>query len=57
LRRRDAAVRIIVMGVFETMRDQALAAGADEYIVKDCGCEAIRAAIYRLLDGVRWDPE
>jgi DNA-binding NarL/FixJ family response regulator len=50
LRKRDRNARILVMSVYDQLRGQALAAGADEFVTKDCGCEAIRAAIYRLVD-------
>jgi len=50
LRKRDRGARILVMSVYDDLRAQALAAGADEFVPKDCGCEAIRAAIYRLVD-------
>ena len=42
-------VKIVVMGVYETDRDAALQAGADEFIAKDSGCSAIREALHRLL--------
>lgn len=50
LRQRDRGARILMMSVYEQLRGAALAAGADEFVTKDCGCEAIRAAIYRLVD-------
>jgi DNA-binding NarL/FixJ family response regulator len=50
LRCRDKRTRIIVMSVYDHLRAQALAAGADEFVTKDCGCEAIREAIHRLVD-------
>jgi DNA-binding NarL/FixJ family response regulator len=34
------------------VRAQALAAGADGFVTKDCGCDAIREAIHRLV-GIR----
>jgi len=49
LRHHDREVRIVVLGVYETDRAQALEAGADAFIVKDSGCEAIRKAIHHLL--------
>ncbi len=49
LRQRDHAIRILVMSVYDQARAQALAAGADGFVTKDCGCEAIREAIYRLV--------
>jgi DNA-binding NarL/FixJ family response regulator len=52
LRQRDRSARILVMSVYDQLRPQALAAGADEFVTKDCGCEAIRAAIRRLIDPI-----
>ncbi len=49
LRHQDREVRILVLGVYETDRAQALEAGADAFVVKDSGCEAIRKAIHNLL--------
>ena len=51
LRNRDHEVRILVMSVYEHERAQALAAGADAFLVKDSGCDAIRATIHRLMTG------
>jgi DNA-binding NarL/FixJ family response regulator len=50
LRQRDHNIRIVVMSVYDQARAQALAAGADAFLTKDCGCEGIRAVIDRLLD-------
>lgn len=49
LRHHCADVRIIVMSVYEQIRAQALDAGATEFVNKDGGCAAIRAAIYHAL--------
>jgi len=49
LRQRDHSIRILVMSVYDQVRAQALAAGADGFVTKDCGCDAIRAAIHRLF--------
>jgi DNA-binding NarL/FixJ family response regulator len=49
LRHRNPNLRIIVMSVYDHLRAQALAAGADAFLVKDCGCDVIRATIHRLL--------
>lgn len=51
LRQRSHDLHILVVGVYEQTRAQALAAGADTFLTKDCGCEALRAAIHGLLDG------
>jgi len=48
LRQSNCGMCILVMSAFEEQRAQALAAGADEFVTKDCGCEAIRAAIFRV---------
>lgn len=49
LRQRDPGLCILIMSVYEQLRAQALAAGADAFVTKDCGCEALRAAIHGLL--------
>ncbi len=46
LRQRNHDLHIVVMGVYEQTRAQAMAAGADAFLTKDCGCEALRAAIH-----------
>lgn len=56
LRQRFRDVRIVIMSVYEHLRAQALAAGADSFLTKDCGCEAIRETIHRLLQGTEADP-
>ena len=52
LRQRDHDLRIVVMSCYEQHRSQALAAGADAFVIKDCGCDAIRTAIRRLFQSV-----
>jgi DNA-binding NarL/FixJ family response regulator len=49
LRQSGANLRIVIMGVYEHSRSQAIAAGADLFLVKDCGCDAIREAIRQLF--------
>jgi two-component system response regulator DegU len=49
LRQRDHNLRIVVMSCYEQSRSQALAAGADAFVTKDCGSAAIRDAIRRLF--------
>lgn len=49
LRQRNHALRIIVISVYEQVCPQALAAGADLFLTKDCGCEALRKAIRGLF--------
>ena len=49
LRQRNQGTRILVMSVYDQVRATALAAGADGFVTKDCGCEAIREAIHRLV--------
>jgi DNA-binding NarL/FixJ family response regulator len=51
LRQRNHDLHIVVMSVYEHLRAQALAAGADAFLTKDCGCEALRATIHGLFDG------
>ena len=48
LRNRNHHVRILIMSVYEHERALALAAGADAFLVKDSGCEAIRKTIHSL---------
>jgi DNA-binding NarL/FixJ family response regulator len=50
LRQCDHDTRIVVLSVYDHYRAAALAAGADAFLVKDAGCEAIRAAIRRLFE-------
>lgn len=50
LRKRATGSRIVIMSVYEQNREQALAAGADAFIVKDCGCRSLRTILRRLLD-------
>ncbi len=49
LRQRRPNVCIVLMGVYEQARAGAMAAGADEFVTKDCGCDAIRRTIHRLV--------
>jgi len=49
LRQHDHKMVILVTSVYETVRAQALAAGADGFITKDSGCATIRAAIHHAL--------
>lgn len=49
LRQRGSAARILVLSALDQHRSRALAAGADEFLTKDCGCAAIRAAICRVV--------
>lgn len=49
LRQRDHNLLIIVMSVYDQFRAQALTAGADAFVTKDCGCEVLRGTIHRLL--------
>ncbi len=47
LRQRGYSERIILMSVYESVRSDAVLAGATEFVNKDGGCDAIRQAIYR----------
>ena len=49
LRQCNHETRIVVLSVYEHYRAAALAAGADAFLVKDAGCEAIRTAIRGLF--------
>jgi DNA-binding NarL/FixJ family response regulator len=50
LRQRDHGLRILVMGLDEHMRAQALAAGADAFLTKDISCDVIRSTIRRIIE-------
>lgn len=50
LRRSDRRARIVLMSVYEQHGASALAAGADAFVTKDAGCEAICAAVRLLLE-------
>ena len=56
LRQRNHDLRILVMGVYEHSRAPALGAGADAFLTKDCGCEALRTAIHSLLNDSAGNP-
>ncbi len=49
IRRCNKEVKIVVMGVYESDREAAMQAGADAFIIKDCGCKEIRSTIHSLL--------
>jgi len=49
LRQRCNSQRIILMSVYETVRSDALDAGANDFVNKDGGCDAIREAIHRIF--------
>ncbi len=51
LRKRRADVCIVVMSLNEEHRQPALDAGADEFIVKGCGCTELRSILRRVLKG------
>lgn len=50
LRQRDHTLRILVMGMYENMRAQALAAGADAFLTKDTRCAVIRSTIRKMIE-------
>ncbi len=50
LRQCDHETRIVVLSVYDHYRAAALAAGADAFLVKDAGCEAIRTTIRHLFE-------
>ena len=50
LRQCNHETRIVVLSVYDHYRASALAAGADAFLVKDAGCEAIRSTIRRLFE-------
>jgi DNA-binding NarL/FixJ family response regulator len=45
------APRIVVLSVYATCREQALAAGACQFLLKDCGRDALVAAILLAAQG------
>lgn len=49
IRRCNSEVKIVVMSVYESDRELAFQAGADAFIIKDSGCEAIRSTVHGLL--------
>ena len=49
LRQKGTTSRIVVMSVYEQSRTQALEAGADAFVVKDCGCAALRDVLHRVV--------
>jgi len=49
LRQRRPDMCIVIMSVYEQARSQALEAGADAFIVKDCGCSRLRAILSEAL--------
>ena len=51
LRSLAQAPRIVVLSVYATVREQALAAGACQFLLKDCGRDALVAAILRAAQG------
>ena len=48
LRQRQPEMCIVIMSVYEELRSQALEAGADAFIVKDCGCSELRSLLHRV---------
>ncbi len=53
LRQCDHETRIIILSVYDHYRAPALAAGADAFLVKDAGCDAIRATICSLCKDLK----
>jgi DNA-binding NarL/FixJ family response regulator len=49
LRQKQTTARIVVISVYEQLRAQALEAGADAFVVKDCGCAALRSVLHRVV--------
>jgi DNA-binding NarL/FixJ family response regulator len=50
LRQKKTTARIVVMSVYEQLREQALEAGADAFVVKDCGCAALRDVLRSVVN-------
>ena len=51
LRERRPAPRVVVVSVYEMFRDPALAAGACQFLLKDCSRDELSAAIRRAEQG------
>ena len=51
LRLRRVNARIVIMSVYEQARAQAMLAGADAFVVKDCGCAELRKTLHQVLHG------
>ncbi len=51
LLRRYPGTRVIVLGVYATMRDQALVAGACRFLLKDCSGDTLVEAIRLAANG------
>ena len=49
IRSRNPDVKIVVMGLYDSEREQAMAAGANAFVVKDSGCDAFRTTIHSVL--------
>jgi len=49
LRQCETTAQIVVMSVYEQLREQALEAGADAFVVKDCGCAMLRSVLRRVI--------
>ena len=49
LRQHETTARIVVMSVYEHLREQAMEAGADAFVVKDCGCVMLRNVLHRVV--------
>ena len=50
LRQQDPDVCIVVMSVYDQLRSEAMAAGADAFLTKDCGCQMFRTTLHRLVE-------
>lgn len=51
LRRENPWMRIIVTSAFEHMREEVMNAGADAFVTKDCGRDALCAAVCHVVRG------
>lgn len=50
LRKRRPDCCIVIMSMYEQVRSQAIGAGADAFIVKDCGCTELRSMLHRVIE-------
>lgn len=50
LRQCGIKARVVIVSVFERFRSEALEAGADAFVIKDCGCKQLRSVLSSVLN-------
>jgi DNA-binding NarL/FixJ family response regulator len=50
LRQRRPETCIVIMSVYDEVRSRALEAGADAFILKDCGCTEFRSILHSVIE-------